>query len=259
MSAPVRLARREAGTGGTPLVIAHGLFGSARNWGVVAKRLSDRGRTVAVDLRNHGESPHSDEAGYDAMAADLLAVIEELGGPVDLMGHSMGGKAAMLAALERPDAVRRLVVLDIAPEGYPHAGEQRRLVEAMEGIDLARMSTRAEADAALAGAVPDPSVRSFLLQSLDVRGGRWALNLPALGAAMEDITGWPMDASGAFEGPALFLAGGESDYLAPARRSGIAHYFPNAEVREVADAGHWVHAEAPREVEREVRAFLDSE
>ena len=257
MTAPVRLARREFGEGGTPLVVAHGLFGSARNWGVIAKRLSDRGRVVAVDMRNHGDSPHSDEAGYGAMAADLLAVMEDLG-PADLMGHSMGGKAAMLAALERPDAVRRLVVVDIAPEGYPHAGEQRRLIGAMEGLDLTGISTRAEADAALAGAVPDPSVRSFLLQSLDVRGGRWAFNLGALGAAMEDITGWPMDATGAFEGPALFLSGGKSDYLAPARRAGIAHYFPNAEVREVAGAGHWVHAEAPREVEREVRAFLDS-
>ncbi len=173
------------------------------------------------------------------------------------MGHSMGGKAAMLAALARPDLVRRLVVVDIAPEGYPHAEEQRKLIAAMRGVDLGAVSSRAEADAALAGAVPDPSVRSFLLQSLDIRAGRWAFGLDALDAAMEDITGWPADASGRFEGPVLFLAGGESDYLAPARRAGIAHYFPNAEVREIAGAGHWVHAQAPREVERAVREFLD--
>lgn len=257
MSAPLPLARRTFGEGGTSLLLAHGLFGSARNWGALAKRLSDRGRVVAVDMRNHGDSPHSDAAGYDAMAADLVAAMEDEGAPVDLMGHSMGGKAAMLAALARPDLVRRLVVLDIAPTAYDHAEGQRALVAAMEELELEALSTRAEADAALEGAVADPSVRAFLLQSLDVRGKSWALNLPALGAAMGEIVGWPDGVSGRFEGPALFLSGGESDYLAEAHRPGIARLFPGARFAEVPGAGHWVHAEAPREVERAVRGFLD--
>ncbi len=253
---PVRLARREAGTGGTPLVIAHGLFGSARNWGVVSKRLSGRGRVVAVDMRNHGESPWSEEAGYRAMAGDLVEVIEEIGEPVDLLGHSMGGKAAMVAALGRPDLVRRLIVVDIAPVRYAHSAEQRDLIAAMRGLDLDAISTRAEADAALARAVPDGGVRAFLLQSLDVRAGRWALNLSALDAAMDEITGWPGDLGGAHDGPALFLAGALSDYVGPEGQDAIARYFPRAERREVAGAGHWVHAQAPREFEREVRDFL---
>ena len=256
MSAPVRLARREAGEGGTPLVIAHGLFGSARNWGVIAKRLSDRGHVVAVDMRNHGGSPRSDAAGYDAMAADLVGIVEEIGAPADLMGHSMGGKAAMVAALSRPDLVRRLVVVDIAPAPYGHAGAQRELIEAMQGVDLASIGSRGEADGALAERVPDPGVRAFLLQSLDVRGKSWDLNLRALHRAMEGITGWPEGIAGRFEGPALFLAGGESDYVTEAHHPKIRRLFPRATLREVPGAGHWVHAQAPREVEREVRAFL---
>ena len=259
MSAPVRLAAREAGEGSPPLVIAHGLFGSARNWGVIAKRLSDHRRVLAVDMRNHGESPRSPEGGYDGMAADLLAAIERAGGPADLMGHSMGGKAAMLAALRAPGSVRRLIVVDIAPVAYAHAGEQRRLAEAMLSLDLGAISSRAEADAALTPRVPDPSVRSFLLQSLDVRTGRWALNLEVLAAAMEEICGWHEGVDGRFEGPALFLAGGESDYLTEAHEPGIRRHFPQAERRVVGGAGHWVHAQAPREVEREVRGFLDAE
>ncbi len=251
-----RLARREVGDGGTPLVIAHGLFGSARNWGVVGKRLSDRGRVVAVDMRNHGESPWSDAAGYRAMGGDLVDLIAEIGGPVDLLGHSMGGKAAMVAALARPELVRRLIVVDIAPVRYAHAAEQRALIAAMRGLDLGALSTRAEADAALAGAVPDAGVRAFLLQSLDVRAGRWALNLPALDAAMDEITGWPEDVGGTYDGPALFLAGASSDYVTEAGQGAIARYFPRAERRDVAGAGHWVHAQAPRDFEREVRDFL---
>ena len=129
------------------LVIAHGLYGSARNWGVIARRLADRREVVAVDMRNHGDSPRFPVQGYPEMAADLAEVIESLGVPVDLLGHSMGGKAAMQLALTRSRLIRRLVVADIAPVAYSH--DQSRHARAMAALDLSRIRTRAEADAML--------------------------------------------------------------------------------------------------------------
>ena len=251
----MRLAATSFGEGGTPLLIAHGLFGSGRNWGVIARRLSDRGRVVAVDMRNHGASGHAASHGYDDLAADLAETIEaEGGGAWDVLGHSMGGKAAMTLALARPDLVRRLVVADIAPMGYGHT--QRHLIDAMRQVDLDAVSTRAEADAALAREVEEPGVRAFLLQSCDPRGGEWRLNLDTLDREMDRLVGWPGPA-GRFEGPALFLAGGASDYVPREAEDGIRAQFPAARIERVPGAGHWLHAEKPREVEAAVRTFLD--
>ena len=163
-----------------PLLIAHGLFGSARNWGAIAKRLGREREVIAVDLRNHGDSPWSPEHDYAAMAGDLAETIAANGGRADLLGHSMGGKAAMMLALTEPARVRRLVVADMAPVRYGHS--QLPYVEAMQGLDLAGVTRRSEADAALAAAVPQPSLRAFFLQSLVVRpdGAGWKLNLDAL-------------------------------------------------------------------------------
>lgn len=238
-----------------PLVIAHGLFGSARNWGVIAKRLSDRGPVTAVDMRNHGESPWRDSQGYQDMAGDLEGVIEAEGPPADLLGHSMGGKAAMVLALTRPRAVRRLVVADIAPTSYTHS--QTHLIEAMRAIDLGRVERRSDADAQLARQVKTPSVRAFLLQSLDVPGKRWRLNLDVLEREMDRITGWP-DPGGRFEGPTLFLSGADSDYVSRDDRDAIRELFPKARFASIPGAGHWLHAEKPREFEAAVRAFLDA-
>lgn len=250
------LARQEFGEGERPLLIAHGLFGSGRNWGVIARRLADRGRVVTVDMRNHGASGWSDDHSYPALAGDLAETIEaEGGGPWDVLGHSMGGKAAMTLALTRPDLVRALVVADIAPMAYGHS--QSHLIEAMRGLDLAALSSRGEADAALAAAVEDVAVRAFLLQSLDVRRRRWSLNLDALEREMEHITGWQAPAA-AFPGPALFLAGGNSDYVPAEARGPIRALFPSARIARLPDAGHWLHAERPRQFEAAVRAFLDA-
>lgn len=240
-----------------PLVIAHGLYGSGRNWGVIARRLADRREVVAVDMRNHGESPWAETQSYPDMAADLTEVIESLGGPVDLLGHSMGGKAAMQLALTRPDLARRLIVADIAPVAYAH--DQRRNARAMAALDLSAITTRAEADAALAGAIDDPALRAFFLQSLDLRTKppRWRLNLAVLEAEMPKIVGWP-GTKGAFQNPTLFLTGALSSYVLPEHREVIRAQFPKARFAKIPDAGHWLHAEKPREFEETVRVFLET-
>lgn len=240
-----------------PLVIAHGLYGSGRNWGVIGRRLADRRRVVAVDMRNHGESPRAETQSYPDMAEDLAEVAENLGAPVDLLGHSMGGKAAMQLALTRPDLIRRLVVADIAPVAYTH--DQTRHVHAMASVDLSRITTRAEADAALAGTVEDPALRAFFLQSLDLRTRppQWRLNLPVLEAEMPKIVGWP-GTQGRFDGPVLFLTGAESTYVRPEHREVILGLFPKARFARLPGAGHWLHAEKPRDFEDTVRVFLDA-
>lgn len=238
-----------------PLLIVHGLFGSARNWGVIARRLSEDRLVIAVDMRNHGDSKWVAAHGYEDLAADLAAVIAAHGGQADVLGHSMGGKAAMQLALTEPSRVRRLVVADIAPVAYGHS--QRHLIEAMHGLDLDGLSLRSEADRRLALAVPDAGVRAFLLQSLDLRAApaRWKLNLATLNAEMERIVGWP-GTPGRFAGPTLFVKGALSDYIRPEYRAAIMAQFPAAEFAEIEGAGHWLHAEAPREFEEIVRRFL---
>ncbi|MEM1235724.1 MAG: alpha/beta fold hydrolase [Pseudomonadota bacterium] len=236
-----------------PLVIAHGLFGSGRNWGVIAKRMSDTRHVVTVDMRNHGSSPWDADHSYAALAADLAEVISSLG-TCDLLGHSMGGKAAMVAALSGA-AVRRLIVGDIAPVGYTHT--QIHLIDAMEALDLSTIASRSDADAALAGQIDDPTVRAFLLQSLDVPGKMWKLNLPALRDQMPAILGFP-PVNATFDGATLFLSGALSDYVLPEARAAIKPLFSKARFAKIPAAGHWLHAEKPREFEAAIRVFLDS-
>lgn len=236
-----------------PILIAHGLFGSARNWGVISKRLSETRRVLAVDMRNHGESPKLEPHRYPEMAADLAEVIAAHGGLADILGHSMGGKAAMALALTHPQSVRRLVVADIAPVTYGHT--QTPLIDAMRSVDLARIETRRDADVQLAEAVPEAGVRAFLLQSLDVKGRVWRLNLDALQHDMPEIIGWP-DISGQFDGPTLFLSGALSDYVQREHRATIKALFPAAQFAKIPGAGHWLHADKPREFEASLSAFL---
>jgi pimeloyl-ACP methyl ester carboxylesterase len=208
-------------------------------------------------MRNHGDSPWIPAHSYPEMAADLAEVIESLGAPVDLLGHSMGGKAAMQLALTRPDLVRRLVVADIAPVAYRH--DQTRNARAMAALDLGRITSRAEADAALAQSIDDPALRAFFLQSLDLRPRppRWKLNLEVLEAEMPKIVGWP-GTSGEFPHPALFLTGALSHYVLPEHREPIRAQFPKARFARIPGAGHWLHAEKPREFEETVRVFLEA-
>jgi pimeloyl-ACP methyl ester carboxylesterase len=236
-----------------PLLVAHGLFGSARNWGVIAKRLSDTREVVAVDMRNHGQSPWSDSHDYPALAADLAEVLEVMPAPADVLGHSMGGKAAMVLALTRPDLVRRLVVADIAPVAYGHS--QQPQIDAMRRVDLATVANRAAAEAQMQ--TESPAIAAFLLQSLDLAERRWKLNLDVLEREMTTITGWP-NLTGQFPRAALFLTGGDSSYVRPEHREVIRSLFPRARFVKIPGTGHWLHAERPREFEETVRAFLDA-
>ncbi len=238
-----------------PLVIAPGLFGSARNWGVVAKRLSEAREVIAVDMRNHGDSRWNADNSYPALAGDLFEVISSIGGRADVLGHSMGGKAAMVLALTKPDCVARLIVADIAPAAYGHS--QIGYVEAMQAIDLSGIERRSQADAALAGAVPEPSLRAFFAQSIAIgpEGAAWKLNLDALSDQMPTIMSFP-NLSGRFPGPVLFLTGGASDYVGDVHWPKILALFPAVRHVELADAGHWLHAEAPRAFVAAVEEFL---
>ncbi|NHF72098.1 alpha/beta fold hydrolase [Paracoccus xiamenensis] len=241
-----------------PLLLVHGLFGSAKNLGGLARRLDPVRKVISVDMRNHGDSPHDADHSYPALADDLAKVIADHGGLVDIVGHSMGGKTAMTLALTRPELLRRMVVLDIAPIAYGHS--QQRYVDAMQGLDLAGVKLRSEADRRLAETVEEPGVRAFLLQSLDLKADppQWKLNLPVLSDQMQVLTGWPEGLPKAsFTGPALFLAGGASDYAAPgAAADEILEYFPQADLRYLPNSGHWLHAEEPKAVAEAVADFL---
>ncbi len=234
-----------------PLLIAHGLFGSARNWGVIAKRLSQDRQVTTVDMRNHGDSARRNTNSYLDMANDLAEITPKGG---DILGHSMGGKAVMALALMQPKHLRRIVIADIAPVAYSHS--QQPMIDAMRKVDLTTIEKRSDADAQLAEHIDEPGVRAFLLQSLDVTARRWKLNLDVLQAEMENIIGFP-DLDGRFEGPALFLTGANSDYVTRAHRPRIKSLFPKARFAKLPDAGHWLHADKPREFEGTVAAFLN--
>ncbi len=238
-----------------PLLIVHGLFGSARNWGVIARRMAADRDVIAVDMRNHGQSPMLPSQSYPDMAADLAEVIESHGGRMDVMGHSMGGKAAMQLALTHGDMVDRLLVADIAPVAYSH--DQSHHIKAMRGLDLAGLTTRSEADTRLATQMDDPALRAFFLQSLDLKATppRWRLNLDVLEAEMPKIVGWP-GTKGQFGRPTLFLAGADSPYIQPDYRAGIRSLFASARFAKIPGAGHWLHADKPRAFEATMRVFL---
>lgn len=239
-----------------PLIIVHGLYGSGRNWGVIAKRLSDRGQTITPDMRNHGTSPRTTTHSYHDLAADLADLITQIGAPVDLCGHSMGGKAAMALALTQPHLIRKLIIADIAPVAYAHT--QQGMIDAMRTVDLTTLTRRSDAEDQLAAAGIDRSLQSFFTQSLDVPNKTWRLNLDTLEAEMDKIISWPDTLTDPFESPTLFLSGGASDYVQPNHRPHIKSLFPKARFAKLPGAGHWLHAEKPREFEASVRVFLDA-
>jgi esterase len=246
----------EAGQGDPPLVLLHGLFGSARNFGAVQREFAQRRRTIALDLRNHGASLHDGDMRYATMAADVLQTLDRLSAmPATLLGHSMGGKAAMQAALMQPDAVARLIVADIAPVPYPP--HLRATAAAMAALPLIPGMTRARADAALADAVPDAGMRAFLLQNLQTGGApAWRIGLSEIIADFADIEAWDAPSNARYAGPTLFIAGATSNYIRPEHRPVIRSLFPRARFVTLKNAGHWLHADNPAGFVAVVEAFL---
>lgn len=242
---------------GKPLILLHGLFGAAKNLGVLARGLSDRFRVVSLDLRNHGDSPHGLPMDFSALAADVAETCASLGiERADIAGHSLGGKTAMALALTRPALVDRLAVMDIAPVQYHH-GYDDYLV-AMRALPLDAGLTRQAADAALAKVVEAAPMRAFLLNNL-VLGDtpHWRVGLAEIADGMPDMLAWrDLPGTTPFTGPTLFLRGADSDYVQPQAEPEIRRLFPNAEIRAVEGASHWLHADKPQQVLQQLKDFF---
>ena len=243
---------------GKPLVILHGLFGSGRNLRAMARRFAETFTVYLVDLRNHGNSAHADSMTYPEMAQDvstLLAGIEP--GPVNIIGHSMGGKVAMACALEDALAIEKLVVLDIAPVSY--RGNFVEIIAALLELQPATLKSRKQASERLAVPIPEANLRLFLLQNL-VQGDtglNWRINLPGIRDSLADIGGFPAYSSEhCFHGPSLFLGGADSNYILPEHHEKILEYFPGARLESIANAGHWLHADQPEQVYQAMFDFL---
>lgn len=247
---------RQGDAASTPLILLHGLFGSAGNWGRIQRRLAQDRPVLAMDLRNHGTSPHDPIMDYPTMAADVAETMAAAGiARAAVVGHSMGGKVAMQLALRHPTRVTRLVVADIAPVAYPP--HFRTIAATLRDIPLAPGLTRAEADRRLAEVEPDPAVRGFLLQNL--RFGAtpaWRIGLDEIGAALPAIEEWQSPPGATFEGPVLILRGERSRYIQPEHRPLFRALFPHARMATLRDAGHWLHADAPDAFLRTVQDFV---
>jgi pimeloyl-ACP methyl ester carboxylesterase len=254
----------DLGDRGSRVVFCHGLFGQGKNWTQVGKQLATDHRVTLVDMPHHGRSSWPEEFDY-VDVADRVAQLLDADDPVTLVGHSMGGKAAMVLALRHPELVARLCVVDMSPVDYGgHAGEFRRYIDAMQGMDLAAITTRAEADAALVDAVPNTTVRSFLLQNLrrDGDGWRWQANLEVLGRDLAELGGWPEDdlaGTSPYEGPVLWVAGETSPYVSDEFAPAMERYFPRVRRVTVKGAGHWVHSEQPEIFLEVLRRFVAAE
>lgn len=243
---------------GQALIILHGLFGSLDNWMTLAKKWSENYQVWIVDQRNHGQSPHSDEFDYSLMAEDLKNFIEEhqIDRPI-ILGHSMGGKTAMEFAVNYPNSLKKLIVVDIAPVSYQvhHYG----IIEALESVDLDKVQSRKDAEEQLKSKIKEFGIRQFLLKNLYRKSKEeyaWRFNLPIIKKQIVPISEWSISDK-TYEGDTLFISGENSDYILPEYGAEIAAKFPNYELEEIANAGHWVHAEAPEEFSKAVEGFLE--
>lgn len=258
------LYARTLGESGSRVVFLHGLFGQGRNWTTIAKALADAHRITLVDLPHHGRSPWPDQVDYVDMAdhvAEMLSTMGAADDPTAVVGHSMGGKVAMLAALRHPELVERLVVADMSPVTYASGRDFVRYIEGMQGLDLDRLERRSDADRLLEPAVPDPTIRAFLLQNLRHAGDRWSwqLNLDVLGRDLDRLSGWPEErlaGTAAYDGPVLWLAGERSDYVREEYADAMRRWFPHYRKVTIKGAGHWLHSEQPEVFTEVLRRFL---
>jgi len=253
----VKLQFNEYGTKGPPLIVLHGLFGSARNWAGHARSLSETHHVYALDLRNHGSSERAATMTYAEMAEDVAGFIAEQGisNPI-VMGHSMGGKVAMQLALSDPDSVSALIVVDIAPVSYGH--DMLDYIAAMQALDLSGEQRRGELEEELRGEVDDPGISAFLMTNLERAndGFQWRINLTAISAGMSAITAFDPPAGAVYDRPTVFIAGSGSTYIRDEHRDRIMELFPKSRTVTIKDANHWVHADRPEAFLKTVNAFL---
>ena len=240
---------------GKPLVIIHGLFGSADNWRSMAKYFSKQYQVITVDLRNHGQSPHSDHQSLADMAEDIYELCQQLSlNTVNILGHSLGGKVAMKFTELYEKHVDKLVVVDISPR--QHEGQHTPLMDAMMALPLSELHSRKQVDEALAVSIQDPKVRQFLLMNLSLEGKqlKWRINLPALKANYKEFMSAVFTESNTNK-TSLFVYGEHSDYVTEQDRQDIKQLFPYAEFAAI-PSGHWVHAERPQQFKQVVEEFL---
>jgi len=239
------------------LVILHGLFGDQNNWRAQAERLSEHFTVHSMDLRNHGASPHASGMTYQQLAADVAFTCADLGiTNTNVLGHSMGGKTAMQLALNNPDLVARLIVVDIGPRQYPH--HHNKIIEGLQKLATAKLTSRREADDIMQDYVPEAGTRSFLLKNLvRSKDNLYALriNLDNIAQAYNDIAA-AIESDTVFDNPTLFIKGVESDYLSDKDRQPIEHLFSKPSLKAIDGAGHWPHSEKPDVVYKIVSDFL---
>jgi esterase len=252
----IELNYKEFGQG-NPVMVLHGLFGTLDNWQTIGRQLGEHFNVYTLDQRNHGKSPHADEFDYTILAADLQYFMESHWiYKSHIIGHSMGGKTAMQFALHYPDMVDKLVVLDIAPKSY--AGGHELILDTLNAIDLTQIQDRKEAEAFMMERISEFGTRQFLLKNLtrNEKSGafEWKMNLPILKKEYDNILGNIDD--GVYEGETLFIRGRNSDYIQDHEIENIKQYFPNMTLKTIENAGHWVHADQPKELLALVQDFL---
>jgi pimeloyl-ACP methyl ester carboxylesterase len=256
-----RLHTTSYGDHGSRIVFLHGLFGQGRNWTQIAKALASEHRTLLVDLPHHGRSPWADHFDFVKIADQVAGLLAD-DDAVTLVGHSLGGKVAMILALRHPELVARLCVVDVSPVGYGNADEFAGYIRAMQALDLDDLQQRSDAEAALTEAVPSATVRGFLLQNLRREGAswRWQLNLDVLGRELAELSAWPEDRLAgltAYDGPVLWLAGARSDYVRDEYTPAMERWFPHTRRVTIKNAGHWVHSEQPEVFVEVLRRFVE--
>ncbi|HET7736601.1 MAG TPA: alpha/beta fold hydrolase [Nocardioidaceae bacterium] len=248
------------GEGGSPVVFLHGLFGQGRNWTQIAKAIAENHRVTLVDLPHHGRSAWSHRFDFQE-AAEQIAGLWTAEDAAAVVGHSLGGKVAMVLALQHPEQVERLCVADIAPVPYDTGREFVGYTQALKAVDLGALERRDDADRALEEAVPNPTVRSFLLSNLRRDGDhwRWQVNLDVIERDLEVISGWPADLVAQlppYDGPVLWLAGERSDYVKDEYAPVMDQLFPRNRRVTIKNAGHWLHSEQPEVFTEVLKRFL---
>ncbi len=252
------LYSRKVGENGPDFVVLHGLFGSGKNWRSFAGSLEEDFQVWTLDARNHGDSPHADSMSYQQMAEDVVRFFDENElENVILLGHSMGGKTAMQLALQFPDRIAALIVVDIAPVCYDHQQKQLKLIEAMQGLHLAAEMSRSDIEKKLALKIPEKRLLSFLMTNLYRQNGlfQWRIGLEQIAAGMPYLLNYP-EVNSVFEGPVQFIGGENSAYLKFEYHALIRKKFPESRITMLKNCGHWLHIEQPVAFQKTVNEFL---